>query len=228
MRAIQAVAFNHPTELFYNSTINVGQEDLLAKELEKHRLLPKVSSKAFCYHYKSITVKVTDEVKTLHKKKKTNNKDLRDNLLYFHSETGRKNGKASVSYNSRVHSSIKTQNSMWAKHANSVEIYPSQSAPSTAGSPVSFTFLKVIAKPLWQPQSQITRTRDQTTLSGYPVCIFRGHFHAVRMAIFMHFFVSVDNAHLGRLKARKNLVFGQLGLIDLSVRYLLQSTLKLA
>ena len=79
---------------------------------------------------------MTDEVKTLHKKKKTNNKDLRDNLLYFHSETGRKNGMASVSYNSRVHSSIKTQNSMWAKHYNSVEIYPTQSAPSTAGSPV--------------------------------------------------------------------------------------------
>ena len=136
MRAIQAVAFNHPTELFDSSTINVGQEDLLAKELEKHRLLPKVSSKAFCYHYKSITVKVSDEVKTLHKKQKTNNKDLRDNLQYFHSETSRKNGKGSVSYNSRVHKFIQTQSNMWTKHYNSVQIYPSQTAPITTGSPV--------------------------------------------------------------------------------------------
>ncbi len=51
--------------------------------------------------------------------------------------------------------------------------------------PCSITFLKVIAKPLWQPQSQITRIRDQTTQSGYPVCIFHSHFHA--------FFVSVEN-----------------------------------
>ena len=55
----------------------------------------------------------------------------------------------------------------------------------------------------WSDTDFSAAMRDQTTLRGYPACIFRGHFHVIHMAIVMHVFTSVDSGIVkGPLLAR--------------------------
>ena len=84
---IRPAAHWYPTQLFDNTTLIVGQENLLAQRLETLHMIPMISIKAFCYHYKSATVGIAKHINPLPlNHTKGSSVDNRENLDLYHPE----------------------------------------------------------------------------------------------------------------------------------------------
>ena len=84
---IRPAAHWYPTQLFDNTTLIVGQENLLAQRLETLHMIPMISVKAFCYHYKSATVGIAKQINPLPLNGlKGSSVDNRENLDFYHPE----------------------------------------------------------------------------------------------------------------------------------------------
>ena len=84
---IRPAAHWYPAQLFDNTTLIVGQENLLAQRLETLSMIPMISVKAFCYHYKSATVGIAKQINPLPLNGlKGSGVDSRENLDLYHPE----------------------------------------------------------------------------------------------------------------------------------------------
>lgn len=173
LELIQPAAFDHPRSLFDTSSIMIGQEDKLVEKMMALGLHPKISTTAFAYHFKSVTVAAAGGIAAGLKHAKV---DPREDLSFYHPELvnnntgGANNRLLKREVSSNLHEQVLAL-TLTATAKSFATLINEDAFQRNLQQPVTYstaTVQKYISKALLEPASYPTRPEIKKLAQLYP------------------------------------------------------------